>query len=503
MLGSYIKCGKIKIDRNTYQLVIDTNYVRDYFRLSADGNGEEVYSDISSDERKQLNMIFNGNFEWFLYSKKEGKHNKVDKIMVISGMLLAISIYNIIGMTTSYILDRNNPYSSSTINSGLITSYNIKTFFRDIKEQLFDIEYDIMSIEQIIENNKDIPVKYKGDISEIYNTIYSKLSNQQFSNIKSNLYNLKIKNKVNTNPQFPIEGSYSNLYDCITIYCDENLKDNRSTLSHEFLHLLPSYYDKKNKVFYSGFSMISKYFSIGSGLNEGMTEFLNETLLGYYGNDIFAYSYPTERACVKMLCEIIGTDKMVESYFNSDLEILVNELIKIDGTREDALKLITTIDSLHMACRYEDKKLEVSGIVDEVLTQMIKYYFAKTSRDIDNNVYTRNNAEEFNITVDYFKNLFFLIGKERNNLVAFNIMERELLTKFEDKNNTRYTPKPFEYSKKIITKEYFHDEGERFVIKITDYCIDSEPYGVLDESTTRYNYIYVNKDNNAVKIGGK
>lgn len=502
-MDGYIKCGKIKIDTNTYQLVIGADYVRDYFRLSIDNNGKEVYKEISYEERKKLDIIFTKNIGWFLYSQKNDKNNKVDKVVVISGIVIAISIYNIISMTAAYVLCKNNPYSSRRLNSNFIRSYSAKTFFTDAREQLFNIDYDTMSIGQIIKNNMDIPDKYEDDIYEIYNIICSKLPNQQFINIKPNLYNLKIKNKVNTNSQLNMEGSYSNLYDCITIYRGENLENNRSTLAHEFLHLLSSRYDKKNKAFHSGFTMISKSASVGYGLTEGMTEFLNENLLGYCGDNTFAYSYYAERSCVKMLCEIIGTEKMVEAYFNNDLELLIDELTEIYGTKEDAIKLITTIDSLHIVVLYEKEKIETSGIVDEVLTQFLKYYYAKTSRDIENGVYTRDDKYEFNVTTDYFKDLFFSIGKGKDNRLAFNMMRNELLTEYDEKNNTAYRPIPLEYNQNIITKDYFYEDGERFVIKTTDYLLDSNSFKELDESTTRYNYIYVNRDNNAVKTGGK
>ena len=44
-----------------------------------------------------------------------------------------------------------------------------------------------------------------------------------------------------------------------------------SSLNHELLHLLSSYYDKEKDILYSGFEQTSKSGNMGEAFNEGYT----------------------------------------------------------------------------------------------------------------------------------------------------------------------------------------------------------------------------------------
>ena len=65
-------------------------------------------------------------------------------------------------------------------------------------------------------------------------------------------------------------------------------------------------------------------------LNEGMTELLNCE----YFNDGFPTTYENSILLTKIVCELIGPDKMLEAYSKEDTSIIEEELLKINPDKE-------------------------------------------------------------------------------------------------------------------------------------------------------------------------
>lgn len=103
-----------------------------------------------------------------------------------------------------------------------------------------------------------------------------------------------------------IAATYNSKKNIITIY--NGYEDN---LDHIILH--------------EGYHLLSTNdilpLSLGQGFNEGMTELLTDE----YGGNQFD-SYPTEVSFVKILSEIIPTDKLMETYQTQNINVLIDYL---------------------------------------------------------------------------------------------------------------------------------------------------------------------------------
>ena len=98
-----------------------------------------------------------------------------------------------------------------------------------------------------------------------------------------------------------------------------------SSLNHELLHLLSSYYDEEKDILYSGFEQTSKSGNMGEAFNEGYTEYQNGEIFHVNVNDTI---YVYEIIIIKLLEQVIGKSRMKDLYFHGDLYNFINELAK-------------------------------------------------------------------------------------------------------------------------------------------------------------------------------
>lgn len=140
-----------------------------------------------------------------------------------------------------------------------------------------------------------------------------------------------------------------------------------SSIYHELFHMASAYYDKENKISYSGFRQYpfdSKSDSprIGVGINEGYTELLTERYFGEKHKLPKTYKY--EVSVVERLEKIIGQDNMESLYLNANLPGLIDEL-KRYASEDDISKFISSVDLIskrsHDIFIFKNKKIDESA----------------------------------------------------------------------------------------------------------------------------------------------
>lgn len=246
----------------------------------------------------------------------------------------------------------------------------------------------------------------------LLNAIYK--NNQLDEEIEECFYNLLPI--IQENPYLDKKRAYYTLYDVKYIQSEPindytqaiyNLRDNyiedfswkseeensqMYTKSHECIHTLFN----QNKLNYGSEDDIT-YITF---IIEGVTELLNREYLGndpysthtglYDHNDSFVY--PTYVITVKLLCEIIGSDTVLEAYTKNDMSIIYEALANIKGTVEEAKNLIHNINNL--LHEFQDNTGEKLHDDNDVFSELSYYHSRKNETtkfsNTDLDIFTHN-----------------------------------------------------------------------------------------------------------------
>lgn len=111
---------------------------------------------------------------------------------------------------------------------------------------------------------------------------------------------------------------YSITSNNINLYTRHNIEN---SIYHELLHMASSIYDKEKEVRKSGFFEGTKEYSVGYGLDEGYTEYLN---IKYFSSERKCYLY--EIIISRLVELIVSKNKMQKLYFKADLVGLCSSL---------------------------------------------------------------------------------------------------------------------------------------------------------------------------------
>lgn len=185
-----------------------------------------------------------------------------------------------------------------------------------------------------------------------------------------------------------------------------------TVLNHELLHMASTYYNKKEKIVFSGFSQnnLKTGEKIGDALNEGYTEVLNKRLFNANTDPITAYKICTIIA--QNLEIIVGNKNMEKFYFNADLNSLIKTLKKYD-TEENIIDFLSSMDYILNYYEYAygsifKKVPKVKNLVDinieKVKLYLKKWYITKHINNYENDGFCESidNCELLK-EKDYFK----------------------------------------------------------------------------------------------------
>lgn len=156
-------------------------------------------------------------------------------------------------------------------------------------------------------------------------------------------------------------------------------------LLHELCHMVSSRYDKESNMIMCGFDVYSAsddFETIHRGLTEGMTEFVSH--IGISNIQIVS-QYMIETLFVDQLCQIVGKDVMLESYFKHLGTNKIEKVLSEMDSRDDAFKY-----AQQFFIRFEDNyQLRHQNIKQSLLaniqSSLVYYYRCKLNHDIQCN----------------------------------------------------------------------------------------------------------------------
>ena len=172
-------------------------------------------------------------------------------------------------------------------------------------------------------------------------------------------------------------------------------------IDHELLHLSSSLFDKERLIEFCGFSQYNcrTNLKVGTCLNEGYTEYLNEKLFNNNSN-----TYILEKNISKIIEQIIGNIEMERLYFKADLKNLIIRLSKYSNM-EKTMEFIQNSDYISansselFSKKEADKKFK--NILKSCVDYLIYTYTSKLKEDIQNGVI---NEDEYNLNLEKFIN---------------------------------------------------------------------------------------------------
>lgn len=259
---------------------------------------------------------------------------------------------------------------------------------------------------------------------------------------------LEFQQMIDDNPNLNQSDVYDNLSDVNIIYQPKELEDstiigmyypnknqirifeddwNHYTLIHELIHCIYSNEDNR---------------SLPVFFQEGVTELLaNE----YFTDNPFLEldNYPFEVVMVKMLCEMVGEDIVLEVYTTGDEELLIQELSKSMGTIPSKI-FMSNLDEIFQEYKNNNIPAEVHL---EVLQYLDSFY---SNSGMHSDIYTYNRA------------IIQLLGEEYPNVCYLEfIMENGYYEKYyfvqnEMNDNSEIIWKDYDeyYVGKVKVKKY-------------------------------------------------
>lgn len=149
--------------------------------------------------------------------------------------------------------------------------------------------------------------------------------------------------------ELPVWGAFLPGYDLIKIFCkDDTLKE--MTINHENIHALFTQSRKNTPSFF----------------REGVTQLLTKE---YFTDDPYSiyvgipnysdsYVYIPEITMVKLICDLVGSDKVLEAFVEGDITIIYEALSNITGTVADAKVLIDSFENIIEEIEYDNDEYQ-------------------------------------------------------------------------------------------------------------------------------------------------
>ena len=217
------------------------------------------------------------------------------------------------------------------------------------------------------------------------------------------------------------------------IISKHNFQSVKTTMYHEFFHMASTYYNKKNKRIFCGFS-IAEYnsfggASIGRGLNEGYTQIMAER---YFNKDNIqqnlSLNYLICTETLLFLEKIIGRQKMEGLYLNADFSGLIKELSQYESL-ENIFQFINSLDYILKQERTK-KSINLQKVLKEEVEKigkfLIKCYINKEKKSFNNGKFLINVQNFYNMLY----NRFNLLGIDISLYTKAEILD---LINFEEK----------------------------------------------------------------------
>ena len=416
-----------------YKTVFDLNDNKRYFYELRNNRYEPVDNNLQkyfdSIYNSEIDILYNGNND-----KLELARNVTKKVVKIGNVTIAVIIAANISFT-----------GLKTINLDRSFLQNIEA----IKDIYTTDERDHKIIMSYIDKNTRLSNEDKEFILSMNHFFEENEKYFNMSEIKKNLINLRIiydkDNQENHKMSNRVKGYYTKAFDKITIFYSDKMDNDMITkkvVFHEVMHAISDkgYVSKGN---------------LGLALTEGVNELMAEEYLNTYSD-----TYNKGQTYARIMCELIGPEKVKESFFGNNIDMVLEELSSICGTKKDAQKFISLLDdearcdTTLMTSNDRQEKidaLETKKRVSPVIDTYIRiYYESKFNRKIDedklmlaymdslrltNNLqsefYHENNIEKINVVKHYFNSELLNIDKQVTVEYIYKNIEKKNINKYD------------------------------------------------------------------------
>ena len=416
-----------------YKTVFDLNDNRRYFYELRNNRYEPVDNNLQkyfdSIYNSEIDILYNGNND-----KLELARNVTKKVVKIGNVTIAVIIAANISFT-----------GLKTINLDRSFLQNIEA----IKDIYTTDERDHKIIMSYIDKNTRLSNEDKEFILSMNHFFEENEKYFNMSEIKKNLINLRIiydkDNQENHKMSNRVKGYYTKAFDKITIFYSDKMDNDMITkkvVFHEVMHAISDkgYVSKGN---------------LGLALTEGVNELMAEEYLNTYSD-----TYNKGQTYARIMCELIGPEKVKESFFGNNIDMVLEELSSICGTKKDAQRFISLLDdearcdTTLMTSNDRQEKidaLETKKRVSPVIDTYIRiYYESKFNRKIDedklmlaymdslrltNNLqsefYHENNIEKINVVKHYFNSELLNIDKQVTVEYIYKNIEKKNINKYD------------------------------------------------------------------------
>lgn len=351
-------------------------------------------------ERDKLNIVWEKIEELTKKDKQTKlKLKKLKRSEKILEPLIYVTCLSVLFATYSPFLlkKRYNIYEGQNLTIDKTAATNIISNLEDeLDKSISSSNVDSYLLLDAVSKNTKLTIEEKEHFYDLVNIIKDNpyLNKEE---TYTNLLNLDIEYVENRRE---IDGEWNPFSYHIKI--DNNLEDAREkeVISHEIIH---SFFES-----FSSLSSLPKMHYKPQFMKEGMCEIL--TLEYANKTDYSMGCYVLYVTFVKMLCEIVGSDVMLQSYSTSDMSYVYNAMADIKGTKDDAKRLIENMDTLlEHACK---KKLDVNDEtvfvnVHKNIKKLDDYYDKKTNKDkllqdAENNYYLTDDCSEILSIIETF-----------------------------------------------------------------------------------------------------
>ena len=416
-----------------YKTVFDLNDNRRYFYELKNN----IYEPVDNNLQKYFDSIYNSEID-ILYNgnndKLELARNVTKKVVKVGNVTIAVIIAANISFT-----------GLKTINLDRSFLQNIEA----IKDIYTTDERDHKIIMSYIDKNTRLSNEDKEFILSMNHFFEENEEYFNMSEIKKNLMNLRIiydkDNQENHKMSNRVKGYYTKVFDKITIFYSDKMDNDMITkkvVFHEVMHAISNkgYVSKGN---------------LGLALTEGVNELMAVEYLNTYSD-----TYNKGQTYARIMCELIGPEKIKESFFGNNIDMVLEELSSICGTKKDAQKFISLLDdearcdtTLMISNDRQEKidALETKKRISPVIDTYIRiYYENKFNRKIDedklmlaymdslrltNNLqsefYHENNIEKINVVKHYFNSDLLNIDKQVTVEYIYKNVEKKNINKYD------------------------------------------------------------------------
>lgn len=348
-----------------------------------------------------------------------------------SGFSSAISFFIIMFILGTFVYSKGEKnekkeeirqYDFSTISYEGLDENILNTMQNELNIEITDDNKDDLYLFNSVYNNSNLNQEQK-NLFYGYYSVVNDIVNLNKNSAYMSLENVSI-NYVDRGSDVLDNtlGDYDYRTGKINIYTEYD-KDNR-VLLHEGVHCL---FYNQNTV------------GLPRAFTEGMTELITNE---YFSKDPFYEdnTYPLEISYVKMLCEVVGEEKVLDAYISGDYSLIYREMDKYNKSDISSYKILDI---------YEDSLNNIDSLGESKYSSTDRATAYNTMKDIYNMKEDKSNSKEFNYlhelsgacfeeaATDFFSQYLFYYGVLEKAYVSHSLKQlfpNPINVKFDDRN---------------------------------------------------------------------